>query len=205
MSGSGKSYKVLLVKANWCGHCTTFFPIFSQANKEIGNHTDKNIEFISYDTATKDLIYHHKDDKDDDKDDDKYDDKDKVYIKKSENQETYPYEKKNNNEPEVKGFPTIFLVIVNNDNTFEKKPIENRGTKPTEFINSVLDTIKTFESDGKIEYIHINNDDDEDDDEDEDEDENKKQTIMVGGNRNYESKYLKYKSKYLELKKNLNK
>lgn len=160
---------VVLVKADWCGHCKEFKPIYEQANKEIGANSEyKNIKFISYDTQTKELINHHKDDKNGN-------------YKDKSTKPTYPYA---NEIGEVEGYPTIFVIVEKNDDNEKKilkKAIENRGSNSKEFNEIIIKTIKNLESDGKRE------------------------TVLVGGNINYELKYQKYKSKYLELKKLLNK
>ena len=178
------TYKVLLVKAEWCGHCKHFLPIFAKANKEIKKNTDKDIQFISYDTQTKDLIHHDEDDKND-------------QYKNKSSQLTYPYSEEIG---EVDGFPTIFVIIENNNNN-EKKilkdVLETRGNDYAEFNKIVLASFEKLESnnnsDNKSETIFL-----------------KYNHNQSGGNKNkanknYESKYLKYKSKYIELKNNLNK
>lgn len=160
---------VVLVKADWCGHCKEFKPIYEQANKEIGaNSENKNIKFISYDTQTKELIYHHKDDKNGN-------------YKDKSTKPTYPYA---DEIGEIEGYPTIFVIVEkidDNEKKILKKAIENRGSNSKEFNEIIIKTIKNLESDSKSE------------------------TVLVGENINYESKYQKYKSKYLGLKKLLNK
>ena len=168
---SDSKYKVILIKADWCGHCKEFFPIFDKANKEIGKNSEyKNIEFISYDTHTKELINHNHNKNDKDEND-----------KNKSTESTYPYA---NEIGEVDGYPTIVVIVEKNDGNEKKilkKIIEERGSDSKEFNEIIINTIKNLESDGKSEFV------------------------QVGGNKNYEFKYIKYKSKYLELKKLLNK
>ena len=155
---SDKSYTIFLIKANWCGHCNHFFPIFEEASKN-KPECEKKLKYISYDVVDGKTFNH------------------------SENKE----EPKNNNYKnyietiEVEGYPTILFLIEDNGKIEKKIEINDRGETSTDFNNKISNTINTIESDGKSE------------------------TIMVGGNRKYESKYLKYKLKYLELKKILNK
>lgn len=170
---SNPIYKVILVKASWCGHCGHFLPIFIQANKSKSDELE-NIKYVSYDDSGKFKEY-----------DGTVNDMDNTNNKiKSDKY----YEKL---KEEAGGYPTIFIVCEEdkekkitidsvrvNDELDDDKQIPEAGKQ---FIENIINGIKTLESDGKSVFV------------------------QVGGNKNYEFKYQKYKSKYLELKKLLNK
>jgi thiol-disulfide isomerase/thioredoxin len=206
--------KIILVKANWCGHCHHFFPIFKEANKL---KKDKDIEYISYDTASNKKIIHNIKDKDKDKDENN-----NKYIN-----ETITELKDDFQNLNVEGYPTVFVFMFDDKGNIKKNTMiehvqldNNAGETEDEitkeaairFNKKVENGIKTLKSDGKRQFIESNVSDYE-----------LKRPInnelqVAGGingktcgnlcsidskDKNYELKYLKYKSKYLELKKKL--
>lgn len=159
------SYTVFLIKSINCGHCNHFFPIFKEAS-ENKPECGKKIKYISLDVVD-DKTLNHPENKE---------------VSMGINYKNYI------DTIEVRGYPTI-LVLVEDDNKIQsQKEIVNRGNTVEEFNKNVESVIKSFESDSKSETIMLGG--------------NRNGNRNGNGNRNYESKYLKYKSKYLELKKN---
>ena len=167
-----KEIQIILARANWCGHCQDFEPIYEETTK---NHNgDKflnkyKISFKNYDLATND-----------DKTNFTINHVDAVNMV-----EGYPSvlvnvidkEKKNN-----KYYTISHTVIDENikDKTEQKQEASNR------FLVNVTNLIKSIESDNKILYMQTGG-------------------VMIkyqtsSNDEIYRNKYLKYKSKYLELK-----
>ncbi len=174
---------IILAKANWCGHCKNFEPIYTMAeqiykdNKFLKNY---NIEFEQYDMA----------------DDDG---KNKFMLNHL------------GAIDKIKGYPTVMINIRNlrdkKNEYYEISHSERDFNKKTEqeqilsgsnnFLTNIENLLKTIESDGKIQYVQAGG---------------KIQCVQAGGftndkvshssieNEIYRKKYLKYKSKYIELK-----
>jgi len=160
--------KILLVKADWCGYCRMFIPIFNKA-KEILKNKDSKFELTAYEFA-----------------DEKQNNLEKDIKSKNDFLNNY-----SSLEKKIEGYPTVFMIVndkdynINttsiNENISKDKQLEDAANK---FINNILQTHKTVTSDRKDNYI-----------------------AHSGGNifNNdiiYRNKYIKYKSKYLELSKN---
>lgn len=183
---------ILLAKANWCGHCKKFEPIYENATKNFKNNAflkKYNIEFEIFDLANDDV-------------------KNKFMLNHFKAMD------------KIKGYPTVIVNIRNsNDKKNEYRVIshtERDQEKESEeekiisgsdkFLNNIENLLKSLESDSKVEYVQAGG--------------------GVGGggvgggrvgggvavNSNlshstlqdelYRKKYLKYKSKYMELKNN---
>ncbi len=217
--------KVILIKASWCGHCVHFFPIFKQANKL---KTDKNIEYISYDDAISKKIIHDKKDDDENlvEDNNKYINETKTLLTddfKDIKVEGFPtvfiIMCDSDNKP-IKNKMIEHVVIDKNAGKTEEEIIKEAAIR---FNKNVENGIKTLKSDGKKKFIESNVPDYE---------LKRKRPVnnklqVAGGingkkcrelceinnkdnqfnqdnqDKNYELKYLKYKSKYLQLKKKL--
>lgn len=206
--------QVVLVKANWCGHCKYFFPIFAKAHKL---NKDKNIKFISFDTKTGEKIIH-----------DLSDDDVPMFSPTSENKNNTKF--KNLSEgnfdeeyallgTKIEGFPTVFVIMLENGKPVKKNMISHTVMESKEknldpaakrFIQNISDGFKSLESDSKKLYVQSNIEPNLESESKHSQEggnlSNKKsceQTCSINNknNINYESKYLKYKSKYLELKK----
>lgn len=157
--------KILLVKADWCGYCRMFVPIFNKA-KEILRNKDSKFELTTYEFA-----------------DEKQNILDKYTKSKKEFIDNY-----GNLEKKIEGYPTIFMIVNNKDyninttsvdeNIPKDKQIEDAANK---FINNILQQYKTVTSERKDNYIaHIGGN-------------------ILNNDIIYRNKYIKYKSKYLEL------
>ncbi len=211
--------KIILVKANWCGHCHHFFPIFKKANKLNSN---KDIKYLSYDTATKEYIEHDKSDDDENQDESK-----NKYKNKSSREFKNDYPKLENS---ISGFPSVVIILKDKDgkeidnmliehviiDDKEGKTLNEKYKKAAERFNkNVLNGMNTLKSGKKTLYVEANDNKlgerimeqrggkkcgefcslnkDKNEEEDNDDD------------LEYKNKYYKYKSKYLELKKKFNK
>jgi thiol-disulfide isomerase/thioredoxin len=166
-----KEISVILVRANWCGHCKNFEPIFDETKKNyLENDFFKNykMKFVDYDMESSEG---------------------KIAFENSHGDA----------QNLVNGYPTIIVKISDSDkkekyhtidhtvvdNSVEKKNQHQHASK--KFLNKLIDLIKTVNSDQKITYT------------DEGGFNNKYRTSLT--EINFRNKYLKYKSKYLKLKK----
>ena len=184
-----KTYKVVLAKAGWCGHCVRFMPVFEEAcERDISGY--KNIIFEPYDLESKDNP-----------------------TEKINFENSYPELK-----DKVLGFPTIFIIIHDEkDNKMiagtidHTEPVSDKKKDLNEavqrFLNNIVNGFKTLESNGKSLFIESSG---ENKIEDKQSGGSKCCTISDTINYSsynsktsldYKSKYLKYKSKYLQLKK----
>lgn len=175
---------IILAKANWCGHCKNFEPIYTMAekiykdNKFLKNY---NIEFEQYDMA----------------DDDG---KNKFMLNHL------------NAIDKIKGYPTVMINIRNlsdkkneyheishSERDFNKRDEQEQILSGSNnFLTNIENLLKSLESDGKVQYVqaggsgsnsgYTNN------------------TVSHSTleNEMYRKKYLKYKSKYIELKNTYN-
>ena len=164
---------LLLAKANWCGHCKKFEPIYDHSEEKYKNNKYLNkyeIKFEKYDLA---------------------DDNEKNKFMLSHFKAM----------DKVKGYPTLFVNIRDgkkNDYHMISHTQEDQSIKGDEarridasekFLENVSNLLKSLESDSKVSYV------------------------QTGGNMTlpqstledevYRKKYLKYKTKYLELKSKL--
>lgn len=174
-----KAHKVIFAKAGWCGHCQFFTPIFNEVSKrKIDEYS--NIKFESYDLENKDET------------------EKKNFIA------SYP-ELIN----KIQYYPTIFLLIEDVDNKVISGTINHVTSKTTHkkdideasnlFINNIINGFKSLESNGKKIFVET--------------------STQQGGSKccsiektinnskyvndtDYKLKYIKYKSKYMQLKKN---
>lgn len=170
-------YKVIMFKTDWCGFCIQFLPIYIQTIKSLLKSKSDKLKNIKFESYDDNGKFKEYDGTDNDMDNTN----NKIISDKY-------YEKL---KEKVKGYPTIFIVceedqekiitinsvLVNNELNDDKQIPE----AVKRFIKNIIIGIKNLESNGKSEFV------------------------QVGGNKNYESKYQKYKSKYIELKKLLNK
>jgi thiol-disulfide isomerase/thioredoxin len=168
--------KVVLVKANWCGHCRTFEPLYEEAKKKYKNIDYlKNItDFIKYD------VQNEKEDFIDDY-------SEKIFSS-------------------IVGYPTVLLIISDNDkhkgdenkhktyeiNTTKKTDTQTESKAINEFLKNIESKLKTIFSPNKD--THINTETEEE----------KVHTggEIIKNNINYidyKKKYYKYKHKYLKL------
>jgi hypothetical protein len=91
----------------------------------------------------------------------------------------------------VSGYLTVFLKIKDKQTnekkqqTIEHTHDENKERATDEFINNIINMYKTLKSDSSQEFISAQ----------------KGGTMINMDKHNYKNKYLKYKSKYLTLKK----
>ncbi len=79
------SYKVILSKVEWCGHCKTFLPVFDKTKEKIKKDSilkNVNIDFEVYDMDKEKGIF------------------DTKYVELSD---------------KVQGYPTVFLAQIKND------------------------------------------------------------------------------------------
>lgn len=178
---------IILTRANWCPHCQHFEPIFENAKNTYKKHNylkDLEIKFEDYDLADDNV-------------------KNTFMI--------------NHNDiiDKIQGYPTVFINLKNKTSkqndylTIEHTVIDNNIDKSKQieeasknFLNNITNTLKSVDSENKVLFIQkgghnlsIGK-------------ENKLYQCAIGGTSNdvnnkdiYKSKYLKYKSKYIELKK----
>jgi hypothetical protein len=168
-----KSYKVILTKAGWCGHCKIFAPIFDEVSKKSIDEY-KNLEFESYDLENKNK------------------------LEKENFENSYP-----ELISKVEYYPTIFLIIKHDDKiisgTINHVTSKSNHEKDLEeavnnFITNIINGFKSLESNGKQTFINT--------------------STQQGGNKccsienthskhqtnnDYKLKYIKYKTKYMEL------
>jgi len=155
--------KIILARANWCGHCKDFEPIYDLSQIFYKNNKflkEYNINFENYDMADNDI-------------------KNKFMLNHF------------NAMDQIEGYPTILINIKNKENnkyyniqhtvrdykiSNNKEQIENAALR---FLDNISNKIKSLNSDNKILYT---------------------QTGGKNQNELYKKKYLKYKSKYLNLK-----
>lgn len=163
---------IILARAFWCGHCQHFELIYNKLKdiyKEFDFFKDIEIKFEDYDIANQDIkntfIINH------------YDIKDKI-----EGYPTVYINLKNKTEKTNQYFPIEHTVI---DEKIKDKD-EQYKEAGRRFLESVINVLKSYNSDNKILYIQKGG--------------NKcelKQNIQEDI---YKKKYQKYKSKYLKLK-----
>ena len=166
-----KEISVIFVRANWCGHCRNFEPIFNETRQNyLDNDFFKNykMKFVDYDLESSEG---------------------KISFENSHREA----------KKLISGFPTIIIKISDNDETGKYHTIDHTVVDSTveknkqhrkasnEFLNNLIDLIKTVNSDQKITYTH------------EGRFNNKFRTPL--SEKKLRNKYLKYKSKYLKLKK----
>lgn len=186
---------IILTRANWCPHCQHFEPIFENAKKLYKKNDylkDLEIGFEDYDLANDDVrntfMLNHNDIKD-----------------KIQGYPTVFVNLKNKTSKQNDYFTIEHTVKNNDDNVDESKQIEQAAMK---FLINVSNGLKNLDSENKVLFIqkggnnlnknfNTNN--------------NLNKCVVSGGSLNiknqdiYKEKYLKYKSKYTELKKSLNK
>jgi len=164
---------VILARANWCGHCQHFEPIYEESekkykdNKYLQNYT---IKFDNFDLANDDvkngfMLGHY------------------------------------NAMEKISGYPTVLVNITDEKNkknnyhiiehTLIDEKINDKNKQIIEaserFLNNISNVLKSLNSDGSILYVQTGG-------------------AMVNYQTSmqeelYRKKYLKYKSKYIELKK----
>ena len=189
---------IILTRANWCPHCQHFEPIFENAKKLYKNHDylkDFEIGFEDYDLANDDVkntfMLNHNDIKD-----------------KIQGYPTVFVNLKNKTSKQNDYFTIEHTVIDNNDdNIDESKQIEQAAIN---FLLNITNGLKSFNSENKVLFIHKGGNNSS-------KDNNFNQFNQfnqcgIGGsfldlkNKDiYKEKYLKYKSKYIELKNSINK
>jgi thiol-disulfide isomerase/thioredoxin len=182
---------IILTRANWCPHCQHFEPIFENAKKLYKKHDylkDFEIGFEDYDLANNDIkntfMLNHNDIKD-----------------KIQGYPTVFVNLKNKTSKQNDYFTIEHTVIDNDDNIDVSKQIEQASMN---FLLNITNGLKSFNSENKVLFIqkggyNLSR-------------ENKFNQCGIGGsfldlkNKDiYKEKYLKYKSKYIELKNSLNK
>ena len=178
---------IILARANWCPHCQHFEPIFENAKLLCKTHDylkDFEIKFEDYDLANDDVkntfILNH------------YNIKDKI--------QGYPtvFVNLKNKTSKQNDYFTIEHTAIDDNNLDESKQIEKAAMN---FLLNITNGLKSFNSENKVLFVHkggknfkeVNN-------------------CVIGGslidlkNKDiYKEKYLKYKSKYMNLKNSLNK
>ena len=128
-----KDISIVLAKAEWCGHCRSFQPIFKLSEKDIKNNDYLKTMNIKYE------IY----DVDKDKD---------SFIKK------YGEERLN----KIDGYPSAFVVIIENNkvnkfeevNTTKEKEGKTKEEASKDFIKNIEVKLKTMTSENKDKYIN---------------------------------------------------
>lgn len=164
---------IILAKAGYCSHCKNFEPIFEIAKniyKSNDFFSNYNVKFEDYDMVNDDIkntfIINH-----------------------------------NNVKDKIQWYPTIFVNIRDTTNknnlineylTIEHTTIDPKINEKKQqeeaakrFLENIVNSIKTFESENKISYIQTGG-------------------LNLSNNDIYKKKYLKYKSKYHELKNKFN-
>lgn len=217
-------YIIVLGKTGWCGHCHHFFPIFKLANKIKTN----DIKYISYDLASNKKIIHDINDKDNNNDElnnkykneteTKFEDDFKELANKISGYPTVFIVMLDDKGKMINNMMIEHVVVDNNAGKTEEEIIKEAAIRFNKNVKNGIDTLK---SDGKklfveskIPEIELKRK----------QPNNKKihrrKIIHRGGiingkkcgdlcsidknEKNYELKYLKYKSKYLELKNKFN-
>lgn len=169
--------EIILVKAEWCGHCIHFTPIFKKVIElSKNNNFFKNIKIAEYEVEKKNS-------------------NDISELNKLKIEHPYLIDK-------VQGYPTIFIIIEKDgkkiidtiNQTFIEKDDDKEEIKKAaeDFLQNAENKIKTMYSDNKTTYEpqngggkFINNHQTSNDE------------II------FRKKYLKYKSKYIELQNKL--
>lgn len=162
---------IILAKASWCPHCVHFTPIYEMAKQKIKPNL---IDNCSINFVSFEL------------------DKQNEKLKFDKD---YP-----GLSLFLKGYPTVYIHMTENKNnttptidTIDHTIATEQGNKGNiqaaeEFIQNIVNKYKSIKSGNKVEYV----------------------SVQRGGmnnfrtsleESNYRNKYLKYKSKYLELKK----
>jgi thiol-disulfide isomerase/thioredoxin len=165
---SDKNITILLAKANWCGHCQRFAPVFEYSEntyKENSYLKDYDIKFKSFDLAD--------------------DDEKKNFM--------LSYLEAFN---KVDGYPTILMIKKNNerlnyyhiDHVEVNNPEDRDQIKSSSeiFIKNIENVLKSIDSENKSLFVQVGGKTDN-------------KTLL--SEEIYRNKYLKYKSKYLNLKK----
>ena len=167
---------VIFARANWCGHCKHFEPIYEKSIENYKNNKylkDFDIEFENYDMADENrknsfMLSHF------------------TALDKVEGYPTILINKKTKSK-------NIYIVtahthIDRNDNDEKNDDEAEKNDAADRFLNNISNSLKSLNSDNKILY-----------------------TMSGGAMINYQTslteelyrkKYLKYKSKYIELKNN---
>jgi hypothetical protein len=170
-----KEITVILARANWCGHCQHFEPIYNVAKNNHDNKNDKflnkyKISFKDYDLATNDgksnFTINH--------------------LDAVDMVEGYPTVLVNVRDKENKNnkYYTVSHTVIDNNIKNEEKQNQEASER---FMANISNLLKSLDSDSKVLYMQTGG-------------------AMVNYQTSlneeiYRSKYLKYKSKYLELKK----
>ena len=163
--------KIVLVKANWCGHCKTFEPLYEEAKKKY-----KKIDFLVNNIT--DFF--------------KYDEKEKENFTKDYSEKIFS---------SIVGYPTVLLIVSdktkNKDDEDKHKIHEINTTKKTdskteneavnEFLKNIEAKLRTILSPNKDTHVNtgvLNGGGNV-----------KNNTNYI----DYKKKYYKYKNKYLKL------
>ena len=168
---------VILARANWCGHCQNFEPVYDKSKSILKNHTElKNfdIKFEDYDLANNDVknrfMLSHFDALN------KVEGYPTVFVKISDNNS-------NSNSNSNSNYHTISHTVVDESKT-EKEQLTDASVR---FLDNISNLIKSLNSDNKSKFIQTGG-----------------STINYKTSLKeeyYRKKYLKYKSKYLKLNK----
>lgn len=168
-----KEITVILARANWCGHCQDFEPIYEETIKNHDNEkisNKYNISFKNYDLATNEgktsFTINHLD-----------------AVKMVEG---YPTVIVNVNDKQNKNnkYYTISHTLIDENINGED---EQKQEASERFFTNITNLLKSIDSDSKILHMQTGG-------------------AMVNYQTSlkeeiYRKKYLKYKSKYIELKK----
>lgn len=166
-----KDLKVILAKADYCGHCSDFLPIFKRT-EEIAKKELPNAEFVIEEMDTRINPSAHQNFKS------KY--SEDIYNK-------------------VQGYPTV-LLILEKDGKKTNTTVEHAAGKLEEsakkFLNNVLNGYKTLKSGSSKTFVSVEN---------QEGGSCCKVNKINNQDEKYKAKYIKYKSKYLELLKSCKK
>ncbi len=162
-----KDLKVILAKADYCGHCKDFLPIFERT-VELAKKELPNAEFVieEMDTRIKPMSHDN--------------------FKKNYGEDIYN---------KVQGYPTVILILEKDgkktDTTVEHAAgeLEKSAEK---FLNNVVNGYKTLKSGVGKSYVSVEN---------QEGGSCCKVNKVDNSDEKYKAKYIKYKSKYLELLK----
>ena len=130
-----KDILVVLTKAEWCGHCKVFAPIFKISEEKVNENDylkDKKITFESYDME-----------------------KEKE-VKEFKNK----YGEENANK--IDGYPTAFIVILDNNKIKNFEEVKTTRTKDNgmeneaakDFLSNIEVKLKTLLSENKDKYVN---------------------------------------------------
>jgi len=185
---------IILTRANWCPHCQHFEPIFENAKKLCKKHDylkDFEIGFEDYDLANDDVrntfMLNHND-----------------ITDKIQGYPTVFVNLKNKTSKQNDYFTIEHTIIDNDEKIDESKQIEQAAMN---FLINITNGLKSFNSENKVLFIQKGGNNFYTTNR-----ENKFDQCVIGGslidfkNKDiYKQKYLKYKSKYIELKNSINK